>query len=952
MILNRLFKPKWQHPNPRSRIEAVQELDPLDPVLTQVARQDRNTEVRCAALERITELPLLLQIARQDTDTPVRDCALARYRALLAGADGGPALDIRIAAVPTLEREVVEFLATHAQEPELRTAALNRLADESRWADAAVNDASATLRFTALERVQSPALLEQIARQSRNRDKGIHRRAQERVDVFTAEQDRRARLECLVADMESLQWDGDTGVNAGRFPKLEKEWQEVEAGADPEQRARYDQARARFAEQKQQSAARRAARIGICSTLESLIEALASAADVDEELEATVQQTLQKTAAAWEECGLVDDAEARRQEQRYLEARRTLQDREHHLHRDHERSQRLRTALQAGDALLKQTAAVTDTDLKNLQQRWQGLERPESKTQAQRLQSEFETLLDKLRARLVRQAEQKDREWQEMQDLLTELEQVLEAGELQRAVSLHDRVRERLQHNIGLSRKQIETLEHRLHACEPRLNELRGWRRWGTQQAREQLCEQAERLADSALEPVELAKQVKDLRNSWKALDSPEGATSRALWKRFDKACETAYAPCQAYFEAQTRERQHNLTRRQELCERLETINRETDWQQVDWRWVDRTLREAQKEWFKLGPVNRADQKTLNRRYDAAVRKLEERLQPQRERDLHRRRELIQRVQALAESDNLQAAVTGAKQAQSEWQPTVQADRREEQALWRQFRAACDAVFTRRQAAQDAVEAERRENLAQRTVLCEELEALAGADAEGLRQAQRRLNEIRDAWEELGPVPKTAIKALEQRFVQACKQVERREQELRSARLRAEADSLRTRARLCARLEELLWRDAAEGPAAAADAQQEWQALPALKPAPAAAIQRRFDAVCAALAEGGATREALLRELEGHLDRKQTLCLHLEVLAGVESPPEWAQARMEYQVARLSESLAGREPARTPENNRQAARRSEEEWFTLGVLPPEQDALLEARFGRAVAALS
>ena len=49
------------------------------------------------------------------------------------------------------------------------------------------------------------------------------------------------------------------------------------------------------------------------------------------------------------------------------------------------------------------------------------------------------------------------------------------------------------------------------------------------------------------------------------------------------------------------------------------------------------------------------------------------------------------------------------------------------------------------------------------------------------------------------------------------------------------------------------------------------------------------------------------RTLLANLPIKQLLCLRLEIAAGVESPPEYAQARMEYQVARLSESLSGRD---------------------------------------------
>ena len=84
MILNRFFKPKWQHSDPQVRKQAVGEISSVDPVLVQVARQDRSPEVHCAALERLSELSLLQQIARQDADPAVREAAESRCREPLA----------------------------------------------------------------------------------------------------------------------------------------------------------------------------------------------------------------------------------------------------------------------------------------------------------------------------------------------------------------------------------------------------------------------------------------------------------------------------------------------------------------------------------------------------------------------------------------------------------------------------------------------------------------------------------------------------------------------------------------------------------------------------------------------------------------------------------------------------------------------------------------------------
>lgn len=951
MILTRFFKPKWQHPNPEVRKQALQELSPADVI--RLARQDRSPEVRRAALERITDLEVLGQIASQDTDAQVRQAAAARHRELWSGNGlGSPALSTRIAALPALDGALVEFLAVHAKEAELRLAALERVEQESLLGEAALNDAAATVRFAALDRITDPALLERIAKQSRNRDKRIYRTAQERLDNLRHRQARRLRSEQLCSEMETLTWDGETGLNAGRFPRLEREWQPLEAEAEAAVRERYVQARTRFLARRQESALRRTARQDICVSLERCLERLEAEQELTGELETSVQETLQKAQQDWSGCGgAADDGEGRRLEGRFGQLIHAIGEHERILRRNHERVARLRGILQQAEALLNQPSEVLESDIAVLRQRWTGLERPESKRLSADLQGEFEGLLGKLRARLQRQVEQREQELKEIQALIDALEIALEQGELQQAIALQEQARQRLRHNIGLSRKQMTALEERLHTCLPTLNELRGWRRWGTHQAREHLCEEAQRLVDAGLDPLELAQRIKDLRNAWKALDGTEGAASKALWKRFDRVCEQAYAPCQAYFEAQTRERQHNLAKKQALCERLEKLEAATDWDQVDWHWADRIYREIQKEWRKLGPVNRADKKSLDKRYHTALRHLNAHLKKEREHELYRRQALIREVDDLAQGDDLQAAVEGAKAAQAHWQPTVQASRREEQELWRQFRAACDAVFERRQMEQQAAEEERQANLARKTALCEAIEALAAVDSAGIHQARRRVQEAQEEWLSIGPVPKASYRAIQQRFDKACRQVEQREQELQEEQVRQELRSLRSRGRLCNRLEALLEGELPVDIQALVErACQEWEALLPVKNPCAAPLRQRFDAVCRALAEGPEARQALCRTLLGNLPGKQELCLRMEIVAGLESPPELAKARMELQVARLSESLSNRD-IRSEEGPLEEAREIEEEWHLLGALPAAQNTALEARFERALAAL-
>ena len=951
MILNRFFKPKWQHADPQVRKLALQALSASDPALAKAAREDQNPGVRRAVLYRLTDLDLLRQIAREDPEAGVRETADARFRKLMTGHEpDSPELEVRLAILAQpLSPGLADFLAVHAAEPELRLAALPQVEQAALLGEVASNDPVAEVRFAALERICEESILKQVAKQTRNRDKRLSRHARERLDSLQGERQRTLRSAQLCAEMESLAKDRTTEPNAGHFQRLEKEWDKQQSAADSDLQKRYHQAREAFLSRLHQSVSRRKKRLELCHCLEDLLERLQFETELTPTLAAVIQNALQGTRRDWLESG----TSAKDEEQRFLQIAQAVTDRERVLYRNHERAERLRELLYKANELLNQASAVSERDLSALTHQWGGLERPEAKALMADLQGQFDTLLEQLRLHLQRQAEQRDQQWTAIQTLVSDLEAALAEGALQQAISLHDQARQHLKHPIGLTRAQMADLEERLQDCATKVGKLRGWRRWGTHRAREGLCEEVERLVDSAQEPAEIARQIKAARAAWKALDSTEGAAPKALWERFNRVCERAYQPCQAYFDAQAQQRQENLEEKQALCDYLERFEASTDWDQVDWRAVERTRREVHSRWGKLGPVSREEKKGLDRRYKKALQRLDARLTQERERDLRRRQALIERVQGLADSDDLRSAIEATKRAQAEWQPTVLASRREEQALWRAFRSACDALFARRQAEQQTADHARQANLACKTALCEEVEALALTAGEAIARARGRIQQAQQAWEAIGAVPRPAYKEIEQRFAAACERFEQRCREQTQADERQELQNLHSKARLCTQLEALLSaQDPREAIDLIAQARQAWADLPPLRMPLETAIQDRFAKVCQALTEPGEARQALIQTLQENLEYKQQLCLRMEILAGVDTPSEFAQARMEYQVARLSESLVERHVLPVEQSVVNERHKIEQDWCLTGTLSLESEEALEARFQRALAALS
>ena len=122
--------------------------------------------------------------------------------------------------------------------------------------------------------------------------------------------------------------------------------------------------------------------------------------------------------------------------------------------------------------------------------------------------------------------------------------------------------------------------------------------------------------------------------------------------------------------------------------------------------------------------------------------------------------------------------------------------------------------------------------------------------------------------------------------------------------------------------------------------------MPDVEPGDLKLLQGRFDVAADAACAGGEECEQRRRRLVENAGAKRDLCLRLEVMAGIESPSEYARERMEFQVSRLSEAFGADRQSQlpAPEDDPQEL---EQIWLGLGVLPAAENGALEARIGRA-----
>jgi len=964
MVLTRFFKPKWQHSDPDVRCQAVQALTSADAgLLSRIAFEDEAPAVRRQALSQLSDLDSMHKASANDNDRDIRQFAHTRLLELLAGTwKKSPLLDVRQDFLSRhRDMELLEFVALNGIEPEFRKSAQDSITREAVLHDIAIRDALLANRQAALERITEPSLLEAIMQQARKRDKQIYRQSRLRLDAIREAQARPARIMaeceqiCTVLDAmgQGDNWQAELQALQG----LEERWQAIKDEVEPACQARYKlghdaftKAAAAYSEarevEQRQWAVILAGRETLLAQVAQRQAQLLDTLELSAEAETGYAAELQSWQAAWKDAGDLPATQAQPLDAQFTRHTNTIHQRLEVLQRIRQMEKVLQSLLDEAGRLAGSQRPVPEKEVKALEKRWKEQHWPaDSGRLADGLQR-FEDIDKQLRKRLSHQQEQRSSELERLPGMLDQLDALLKQQTLKEAGPLHDRINSIINHlqTLGVSRGQLGTCIHRLHSMTPQVLELKSWRSWGADKARQRLCAEMEALNGSAMQPNDLATGIRHLRSEWNQLRSDGDAGLRTLRKRFDKAAREAYKPCEIYFKQQQAQRNSNLEVKHALLQQLEAFLASADWSHMDWKAAVKFQRQITSNWRQAGPVDRRKSKELESNYRQEMKVLSEHLSMERQRNLGQRNALIEQVRELLDIEDINKAIDECKRLQTRWQVTVPARRQQENALWQNFREACDAVFLRRKEHQDARHEIEKQNKANKQQLCEQLEGLTKFRMAELDDAVRQCHRISGEWQASGPVAKRDSPSLDKRFEKARHAFQAHAAVLREADVQAQLEQLQKKAGYCMEAEQLLeLLDPAVARASLDVLENRWtEMLPLQDATTELVIQTRFEKAKRALLEAGEQRDQLVSELRENLTRRQELCLRMEILAGVESPSEVQQARLEFQVNRLAEAIgqgSGDKVGKMAEIQR--------EWYLSGGAPASQEKILQGRFEKA-----
>jgi hypothetical protein len=744
---------KSTHPDPNIRIEAVHEIDASDLAsLSGFAKDDADARVRRAAVSRIADAAVLADVARNESDAGVRDHAvgqlleqaskhdaavatpavaalasLGRERELTTVAKAaGPEAVRRAAIAAVREQKSLGSIARHAAEGGARLLAVERLTDAAEIEGVAMRGEHADAAVAAVDRLVSPSVETLTNISQKARAKAAQKKARtllkasepapapvaESGPAFKDADQQTARD--LVAQMTALSSVADFAQLREAYAAGRVAWVELLADADIQddiqaafeaaseavrQRLAADEAaRAEADRQRRALEQEQADRIAVCT----VVEGLAGEDIVDR---------LAETRATWEGMPAMPEAWAAELDRRFAEACRAAEKRHERRLLARQSAERLPSLVPEVEAL---AANPSYADIRSqwyaLRKQWQAIARDVA-IDAE-LTARFDAASQVLEAHEQGYRDSKGQEQTKNLQRLQALVQKFETRASAEGLTLKhtDQLLKDVKLAVGTmgplpTKQDREDLMVRLQAVRtsltPRIQELREaeeWKRWANVQVQEELCAKMEALIPLAdTDPEKASNEMRTLQERWKPVAAAPRSQAETLWTRFKAAQEQVYDKCKDFFANQATERVENLKKKEELCVRAEAMADSTDWVKT----AD-AMKTLQSEWKAIGPVTRGNEKAVWERFRAACDKFFTRRQDdlkQRKQDwtenLKRKEALVAEAEQLSQSTEWEQAASRIKRLQVEWKAIGPVKKSKSDAIWNQFRAACDLFFER-----------------------------------------------------------------------------------------------------------------------------------------------------------------------------------------------------------------------------------------------------------------
>ena len=276
---------------------------------------------------------------------------------------------------------------------------------------------------------------------------------------------------------------------------------------------------------------------------------------------------------------------------------------------------------------------------------------------------------------------------------------------------------------------------------------------------------------DAAAEPVAPEAPAAPVE----AKDAAASENPFAVIEEGFKALYTTYKKERSeYNRGLEKDREENLVKKLAVIEDLKTLIDS----QEDVSATFPAFREIQNRWREIGPVPVTRFRDVNDTYQFHVEKFYDMVKINRDlRDLDFKKNLevkesfCEQAEKLAAQENVVEAFKELQRLHDQWKEYGPVAKEFRDSVWERFKAATAVINKKYQAHFEGLKGQQAENLAAKTALCEEVEALVEQEITSSNQwnnVSKQIEDIQARWRKIGFASKKDNQKIYDRFRAAC----------------------------------------------------------------------------------------------------------------------------------------------------------------------------------------
>ena len=276
-------------------------------------------------------------------------------------------------------------------------------------------------------------------------------------------------------------------------------------------------------------------------------------------------------------------------------------------------------------------------------------------------------------------------------------------------------------------------------------------------EAKTRLCEAAERLADEQ-DVISAFHQLQKLHEEFREIGPVAKELREEVWTRFKAASTAVNKRHQQHFEALKERENDNLEKKTALCEKVEGIDFTALETYSQWNEKTQEVIALQEEWKTIGFAPQKMNNKIFERFRAACdaffqHKAEfyKGMKDSLAVNLEKKIALCEKAEALQSSTDWKSTADKLAALQREWKSIGAVSKKQSDAIWKRFNAACDTFFDNRKAATSSQRTEEMQNLDKKKAVIEQLAAITPEAATAEDQA--KMHDLIKEWNSIGHVP-------------------------------------------------------------------------------------------------------------------------------------------------------------------------------------------------------